>query len=259
MYSNRPYTRQPTGFGGGGGAPPRDILVLLGVLFVTFSLQFFQSLAWLPGLMALSPAAWQSGFMWQLGTYAFVGQASSGIWFLLTLLILFWFGRDVFRALGQRTFWRLIAWGVLSASVSAVVVQILMSLTGFAAGPNDFVLMQGDRILLTVLIAAFATLYGNATIYFFFVLPIQARWFLWLEVLIAFMGFLPTKDLAGFVGICVAVFITSSRLRVGGPRRVLREWRLRLEKLYLEARLRHRRSKSGLRVVPRDDGGPWVN
>ena len=32
--------------------------------------------------------------------------------------------------------------------------------------------------------SAFATLYRNATIYLMFVLPVQARWFIWLEILI---------------------------------------------------------------------------
>ena len=39
----------------------------------------------------------------------------------------------------------------------------------------------------------------------FFVLPIEARWFLGLEVLFAFLGFLNSKDLAGFIGVVSGV------------------------------------------------------
>jgi hypothetical protein len=81
--------------------------------------------------------------------------------------------------------------------------------------------MQGQRTLLAFAIAAFATLNRHATILLFFVLPIQARWFLWLEVLFAFIAFLATKDLAGFVGICVVVGGTYALLSAGGPGRML--------------------------------------
>ena len=60
-------------------------------------------------------------------------------------------------------------------------------------------------MLLAIFIAAFATLNRNATILLFFVLPIQARWFLWLEVLFAFIAFLGSHDLPGFLGITTAV------------------------------------------------------
>ena len=261
MYGNRPRLRQPIGFGGGAaGPPPRDILVLLGVLFVTFSLQFFVDLA---GLFRLSREVWQHGFLWQLGTYAFVSEVGmSGFWFLLELLIIFWFGRDVFRYLGRRQFWLLIVWAVGTASVAAVAVQLLMDFAGLG-GPYAFVIMQGQRMILTILIAAFATLYGNATILLFFVLPLKARWFLGLEILFAFMAFLPTRDFAGFIGICVAVGLVYQTLTGGGLRRLIREGRLRVERKILEARLKRVRRRKGLRIVkppPDDDpGGPWVH
>ena len=163
------------GFGSGAaGPPPRDLVVLLGLFFVTFSLQFFETTAGLVGLLKLSRDVWQLGFLWQLGTYAFVATLSSGFWFLLELLIIFWFGRDVYRYLGRRQFWMLLAWGLGTASVTAVGAQLLLDFSGLA-GPYAFVLMQGQRMVLTILIAAFATLYGNATILLFFVLPLKAR------------------------------------------------------------------------------------
>jgi hypothetical protein len=48
----------------------------------------------------LTPAVLR-GFVWQLVSYPFVGTGGPSIWFLLELLVLFWFGRDVF--------WRLAA------------------------------------------------------------------------------------------------------------------------------------------------------
>lgn len=261
---------------GGGAPPPRDIVVLLVILFVTFSLQFFDGTRALLSVLSLSPAVWNFGAVWQMATYAFVAQPSGGLWFLLTLLITFWFGRDVYRALGRKAFWRTMAWGIGSASGVAVLVGVLMDVAGVLPG-TAFAIIQGEYILLTILIAAFATLYGNATILLFFVLPIRARYFLWLEIVIAFLSFLGTKDLPGFLGLSASVGVTYSILAMGGPKRALREWRLRIEKFIIEQKLKRMQSKPkkkdhGFRVIQggRDkkgngdpfgggDGGGWVN
>ncbi|MDX1383209.1 MAG: hypothetical protein R3190_06155, partial [Thermoanaerobaculia bacterium] len=102
---------------GSGGPPPRDVLVLLGVVFVTFTLRFFAATAVVPELLRLSPDVWQRGFVWQLVTYPLVGHGAPGIWFLLELLILFWFARDVHRRLGSRSFRLLLVWGAIAGSL----------------------------------------------------------------------------------------------------------------------------------------------
>jgi hypothetical protein len=252
-----PHRSGPAGFGGFGGSgtpPPQDLLVLLGVVFVTFSMQFFEATAVVPALLRLTPMVLR-GFIWQLGTYPFVGAGGASIWFLLELLILFWFGRDVYWRLGRRRFWQLIVLTAVGAGVVAVLVHGVMALAGVASA-YPFVTMQGHRMLLTILIAAFATVAGDATIMLFFVLPIRARWFLWLEILFAFVfGLLPAKDLAGFAGVCTAVFLTYSSLMPGGPRRVLHGWRKLLERLVLERRLARMKRRRRFDVVEggRDD------
>jgi hypothetical protein len=253
MVPRDPFNRRPPprSFGGAGfspgGLPPRDLLVLLGVLLLTFSLGFFAATAAIPVLLGLTPLVWQRGFLWQLITYPFVGNGQAGFFFLLELLVLFWFGRDVRLDLGRRRFWRLLLTVSLLAAVVAVAVY---GLTGLGAAP--FLLMQGQRMLLAILVAAFATLHSRATILLFFILPIEARWFLGLEILIAFLGFLPTHDLAGFVGICTAVGATWLTLAPGGPRRRLRDLRLRMERWWIERRLESMKRKRKLRVVPGD-------
>jgi hypothetical protein len=251
----RPTT---TGFGGGGfglgsGKPvPRDLIAILVALFATFSLQFFDATAIIPAALRLSTAVF-SGFVWQILTYPFIGWGGSGLWFLLELLILFWFGRDVFWRLGRRRFWLLLARAAVGAAVVALVVQLLMSLSGnAAAGYGAFQLMQGQRILLAVAIAAFATLWGEATILLFFVLPLKARWFLWLEILFAFIGFLESKDLAGFAGICAAVFLTYSGLQRGGAGNLFHNWRKRAEAFILRQRLERLKRKRRFDVIDGD-------
>ena len=261
MYGSAPS--RPTIRLGGGGPPPPDILALLGVLFFTFSLSAFLSLQPLVRLLQLSRDVWQRGFVWQIATYPFAADFS-GLFFLLALLIIFWFGRDVFNRLGRRIFWRLFALAGVGGALAAVITQLLLDLA--SSGPvmvPPFSLMQGDRIVITIMIAAFATLFGHATIYLFFILPIRASWFLWLEILFAFVAFLGTKDFAGFVGISTAVAITYFYLSGVRPGRLLRELRLRLERWLLQKRLERMRRKSGLRAVDDDDDkvhrGPWVN
>ena len=261
MYG-RPRYGGPVDFLGP-APPPRDFLVLLGVLFVTYSLGFFASTRIVPELLLLSPGIWQQGMIWQLVTYPYVASPSDAFWFLISMVILFMFGRDVRSTLGRRDFWRLIVWSSLLASLAAVAVQLLMSLAG-ASGRFAFAVMQGDRMLLAIFIAVFATVHPGAVIRLFFILPIRARSFLWIEILIAFLAFLPTGDFAGFVGISTAVGVTYASL-TGGVRKALREWRLRLEKLFIETRLRYLRRRRKIRLVKPDEGGdarrkdPWIH
>lgn len=262
------YTRQPTGpptfsFGmGGSGPPPKDVLILLGVVFVTFSMRFFPALAVIPQLFELSPAVYRPGLVWQVVTYPFIGMGVPGLWFLLELLILFWFARDTFRALGQKRFWKMTVTVAAGAALAAVLTHVAMVLSGATLpAVGAFQLMQGQRMLLVIFIAAFATLFHHASILLFFVLPVQAKWFIWLEILFGFMGFLRTGDLAGFVGICTAVALTWSSLQPGGIRQILYRWRLRLRKMRYEGELERMKKKRGFHVVKDDEvhKGPWVN
>lgn len=269
MYGNQPSGRVVTLFP---GPPPRDVTALLVVLFVNYSLSFFSGLRTLPELLQLTPGVWRSGFLWQLATYPFAADfdfvtlraigrsASSPLWFLLSLLMIYWFGSDVYRYLGRRRFWTLLAWAAGSASVAAVAVHVVLSQVGWTDA-YAFSLMQGQRVLLAIFIAGFAVAYGNATVYFMFILPVRARWFLPLTLLFAFMGFLTTKDFPGFLGICVAVGVVYQTL-TGRLFKLTREWRLRAERKVLEARLKRMQKRRGLRVVkPPDDEprGPWVH
>jgi hypothetical protein len=125
-------------------------------------------------------------------------------------------------------------------------------------------------MLLAIVIAAFATVFGDATIMLFFVLPVRARWFLWIEVLFAFVAFLGSggarvgvaKDLAGFIAICTAVGLTYMLLSPGGPMRTLRTLRKRLEAMWIEWRLKQLRSKRRFDVIDGKGGSDpdrWIH
>ena len=257
--------RQQYSSGGGGfgltGPVPRDVWILLSIVFGTFSLQFFSGTALLAEILRLSPAVWQRGFLWQLVTYPFVGTGIPGFWFVVELLVLFLFSRQVLYQLGARRFWTVLAGVAAAAAVVAVVVQLAMTIAGSGAG-NAFVLMQGQRMVLAILIAVFATLNGQATVLLFFVLPIQARWFLLLEIVFAFLGFLSSHDFAGFVGVCAAVGFTVMAVKPGGGARALRDLWLKLETWWLRLRLAWLRRRRGFRIVTDERPGPkdpWVH
>jgi hypothetical protein len=275
------YRRVQIGGFGSGRPVPTDIWVLLGVVFVTFTLAQFAVTAGIIGLLRLTPLAWRYGLVWQLGTYPFVGFGGPNLWFLLELFILGLFGKDVFWRLGRRSFWKLLVWSAVSAGLAGVVVDAAATLLGGAPLFTTLVIMQGQHMLVVLMIAAFAVLYRDATILLFFILPVQAKWFLWIEILFAFMAFLGTKDLAGFVGICTGVAVTYSLLTRGGLTRGLRGgWRemwLRIQQMWIRWRLGRMRKRRDFRVLEgegrrdRDRGrggdgsgdgvhrGPWVN
>lgn len=247
------------GFGGLPGPPPRDLVVLLVVVFATYAMQFFNGLALVPALLRLTPAVF-GGFLWQVVTYPFAGWGAPSVWFLLELLVLYWFGNDVFWRLGRRRFWRLLLVSAVAAGLAAVLVQGLAWLATGVVVPSAFGIMQGQRMLLTILIAAFATMFGEATILLLFVLPMKARWFLWVEVAFGFIAYLGSKDLAGFVGICVAVWVTWLQLQPGGPQVGWRRLRLDLKRRLLEWRLGRLRRKRRFDVIDGGNGRDrWIN
>ncbi len=114
-------------------------------------------------------------------------------------------------------------------------------------------------MLFVIVIAAFATLYRDATIMLMLSIPVRAKWFLTIEVLIAFIGFLKTHDLAGFLGICAAIAVVWGTLTQGGFRRAGREWWLRTQGWWLRQRMGRLRRKRGFRVVDDHRRDPWLH
>ena len=231
------------------GPIPRDVGWLLGVLFATFSLQYFDFGRPLVALLRLTTQAWQSGQIWRLLTYPFAGVGYAGFWILVELLVLFLFARTIFYQLGRKRFWELLLLVAAVAAILALAIDAIPGVTGQA-----FVLMQGQRIVLAILIAAFATLNRDATVMLFFVLPVKASWFLGLELLFAFMGYLSTKDLPGFLGIAAAVGLTFWLLSRGWTLR--RMW-LKGQEMWIRGKMERRKAR--FKVVSKDDDDSLVN
>ena len=265
MYPRRTTTQ---GFGGFSltGPIPRDLLVLFGVLFATFSLSHLGG-AGLIELLLLSRNVWR-GYVWQIVTYPFIGLG--GFFILISLIFLYFFARDVFYGLGRRHFWQLVFAAAAGSALVALLADLLLGLLRWQQ-PAPFGLMQGQSLLWALFVAAFATAYRGTTIYFYFI-PIEARLFLALEILFIFVAFLfsggpgEPKDLPGLLGMYAAVGIGVGYVRSGGKGIGLREIRLRLERRWIQWKLDRGKRKRGFRVIPgeRDRSpevkkGPWVH
>ena len=251
-------SRVPAGSGFGsalGGRVPGDLVGLLAVVFATYAMQFFAATAAVPDSLRLDQRVWTDWQVWRVLTYPLSGYGPASVWILLELLVLYWFGRDLRTALGARRFWSLLAAAGVTAGAAAAVVDAAATLTSGGLTPAPFTLMQGQRTLLAIAIAAFASRHADAVIYLFFVLPVRAGAFVWISVLIAFVGFLATKDLGGLAGLWTATAVAFWRARPGGGQPTLRRVRLRAKEALLRWRLDRLRRRSRLRVVDGDRGG----
>jgi len=250
-----------SGFGSGlAGRPPGDLAALLAVLFATYAMQFFAATAAVPEALRLDPLALQGWQVWRILTYPLAGYGPASVWILLELLVLYWFARDLRAGLGGRRFWSLLAQSGLAAGVAAVAVESLLAGVSRTTSAAPFALMQGQRTLLAIVVALFAVRYADAVIYLFFVLPVRARAFVWVSVLIAFVGFLATKDLGGLAGLWTATAAAYWRGRPGGRPPSLRRLRLRWQEALLRWRLDRLRRRSRMRVIDGDRGKePTIN
>jgi membrane associated rhomboid family serine protease len=135
---------------------------------------------------ALNATGLKRGFVWQLITFQFMHGGLLHLAF--NLLGLWCFGRVVEEQLGKASFLKLyflcgVAGGILQAGLSSWRPE---HFGGSTVGASAGVLG---------LLAAFALLHPNAMISIFFILPVQARYILWLELVVsAIFTALPSRS-----------------------------------------------------------------
>lgn len=138
------------------------------------------------------------GQVWRIFTYAFVHAPS--IWFVIGLVMLFWFGREVERYIGSRAF-------IMLYAALWILPMLLLTLWGFAGR-----IVYGDSDALHFgIFVAFATIYPSAEMMF----RIQAKWMAIVFGAIAFLQYLAANawpQLAVFV-LTVAVAMIFIRMR----------------------------------------------
>ena len=158
---------------------------------------------WLLRLMQFdSELVLRAGYVWQVVTYAFVHQPS--IWFVIGLVMLFYFGREVERYVGRRAFIFLYA-GLLLLPVFVLTIWGL-------AGPIRY--SDSDALHFGVFVA-FATIYPSVELLF----RIQAKWMALVFGVIGVLQYLAANAwpyLAAFV-VAVGFAFYFIRMRGFGP------------------------------------------
>src|SRR6266705_3461579 len=149
------------------GRYPVDVTTMLvglhvAVAIITAVLVAFGAGSVLAYLQFDSAAVWYSGQVWRIFTYAFVHAPSALLWFAIEMYMLFVFGREVERFVGQRAY---IALYVLLLMAPTVVLT-LWGLWQRSA-------LAGSPALHFGIFVAFATIYPRVEL----LLRIMAKWF----------------------------------------------------------------------------------
>jgi membrane associated rhomboid family serine protease len=148
-----------------------------------------------------SAQVWQ-GQIWRLFTYAFIHQPSPSalLWFAVEMYMLFFFGREVERFIGQRAYmWLYVL--LLLVPVFILALWGLSTRTGLA----------GSGAVHFAVFAAFVTLYPNVQ----FFLRIPAKWIFVILAAIGTLSALAAHDWPDLVvlwaSIAVAFFFIEAR------------------------------------------------
>ena len=111
-------------------------------------------------LLIYSSTAVAHGQIWRIATYAFV--ASPSVWFLLEMVMLYYFGREVESGLGWKRF------GILYAGL-ILLAPLLLQAFGYGGIPQKF---AGAQEVNFAVFAAFVAMHPGARFFF----GLAARW-----------------------------------------------------------------------------------
>jgi membrane associated rhomboid family serine protease len=177
------------------------MLVALILCFVLQSLSTFYLRLPVAKYLALSKGGIQSGFLWQLITFQFLHGSVGHL--LGNGLGLYFFGRTVEARLGTKEYLRI----YFLSGLGGGALQLLLAWTV----PNFFGgYVLGASAGVLGLIAAFALMEPEATIFLNFFIPLKAKYLLWIELGISlFFVLMPAgrgvADAAHLGGILTAI------------------------------------------------------
>lgn len=194
----------------------------------------------LSGLLLLEPRAVWGGEVWRLVTWVLVETDPLNL--LFGGLVLWWFGRDLAVAWGERRF--LVTYVAVPAVAGAVTTLLALLFPGLAGGR-----WSGFWVALNALVVAWGLSHPFRQILLFFALPVSGQALVWITVggTVLFALF---YGVAAFVPHLVAEGAAWLHVTGQGPGRWLRKLRL--------PRLR-RRGRFEVIHVDRDPDRRWLN
>lgn len=147
------------------------VLILSGIMFILQLLLESQGVS-LASILGFVPARLAHGWIWQPFTYAFL---HGGLFHLLFNLLILWsIGCELESLWGRKVF---LAFFFVCASGAALCSGIF-SLVG--VGPGVFSPVVGSSGVVYGLLLAYGILFGDRTMYFFMLFPMQAKYFVML-------------------------------------------------------------------------------
>ena len=166
----------------------RLILGLAGI-WITFSfLRNFLELGWSASLyqeLGLTPHETLFEFkIWQVATYALMHDMNSASHILFNLLGIFFLGPSLERRWGARGFLHFFV-------LSAVIAGVFTLLCGLIFPQTFGARVVGVSGSVMALLTAFSLVIPEATILLFFVIPVKAKWLIFLALGIDLLFFLP--------------------------------------------------------------------
>jgi|RhiMethySRZTD1v2_1073278.scaffolds.fasta_scaffold642555_2 membrane associated rhomboid family serine protease len=186
MIGDREYMRE-----GRYRQPMSLTVILMIVLVVVFALQsidnaYFKN--FFTSTLALTPACFRNGWVWQLLTFQFLHGGLLHI--LFNLLVLWWVGRFCESVLGKSRF--LLAY--FGSGVIGGILQGLLMLASYKYG----LFTVGASAGIAGLVAIYCMLRPHDTIVLFFILPVRAMVLLYGSLAIALFFTLVPSTLGGF-------------------------------------------------------------
>ena len=164
--------------------------------------------------LMLSPDGLTSGFIWQLLTFQFLHSTAGLFHILMNCLMLWMFGKHVEARVGASQFLKLyLLSGVLGGLLQAGGGMFWTKLDGPVLGASAGVFG---------VIAAFAMIFPEERLFLMLILPIKAKYFLLVELVVSFFGIFGTSDgiahaahLGGIIGgVCFVRYVLTGRVRI---------------------------------------------
>ena len=171
--NNTGYSRQylrPRIFSGA----VKNIIIANVAVFLFMTL--FQTERFFLYYFGLAPQlVWGRGFVWQLFTYMFIHGGFGHIF--MNMFVLWMFGSEIESAMGKKEFYKF----YVITGVGSGLITLLFSL-------NSTTPVVGASGAIYAILVAFAMMYPNRLIYFYFLIPIKAKFFVLIIGVITFFS-----------------------------------------------------------------------
>lgn len=125
-------------------------------------------------IIAFYPSMILKGQVWRLLTFVFVPQSSRVLWFVLSLMMYYYLGTALERSWGTARFSMFYLLGVVMNVITGFVLY-------FYLGQPQAAMTASMSYVNMALFFSFATLYPDAQMLLYGIVPIKVKWFAWLD------------------------------------------------------------------------------